>query len=93
MNVHAIHMVFSPQSCPLDLLDATLTNDRRVLAERLLQQIRSDISRKTASHTLIIGPRGSGKTHLLAFVQKPSRNQQRSRQNFSSYLSQKRSMG
>ena len=70
MNVHAIHMVFSPQSCPLDLLDATLTNDRRVLAERLLQQIRSDISRKTASHTLIIGPRGSGKTHLLAFVRK-----------------------
>jgi tetratricopeptide (TPR) repeat protein len=63
-------MLFTPQSCSLVLLDATLTEDRRELAQQLLDQIRSDVGRRTASHTLIVGPRGSGKTHLIAFVRK-----------------------
>lgn len=70
MKAHSIHMVFSPQSCSLDLLESTLTEDRRRLADQLLKQIKSDINRRTASHTLIVGPRGSGKTHILAFVRK-----------------------
>lgn len=70
MKAHSIHMVFSPQSCSLDLLESTLTEDRRALADQLLKQIKSDINRRTASHTLIVGPRGSGKTHILAFVRK-----------------------
>jgi DNA-binding MarR family transcriptional regulator len=70
VKAHSIHMVFSPQSCTLDLLASTLTEDRRRLADQLLKQIKSDINRRTASHTLIVGPRGSGKTHILAFVRK-----------------------
>ena len=70
MNTYSFHMLFTPQSCSLVLLDATLTEDRRELAQQLLDQIRSDVGRRTASHTLIVGPRGSGKTHLIAFVRK-----------------------
>jgi len=70
VNTYSFHMLFTPQSCSLVLLDATLTEDRRELAQQLLDQIRSDVGRRTASHTLIVGPRGSGKTHLIAFVRK-----------------------
>ena len=63
-----IQLVFSPQNCTLDVLDKTLTQDRRELADHILGRMRQALRAGGSHHTLIVGPRGSGKTHLLAFI-------------------------
>ena len=68
MNDFSIHMIFSPQNCSLELLEATLTPKRRELAEDLLNRLEDACRNGRASRSLIIGPRGSGKTHLLSYV-------------------------
>ena len=70
MNGLSVQMVFSPQSCSLDWLDKTLTSDLRRLGERISRRIESSIRTGTCDYSLVIGPRGSGKTHLLTYIRK-----------------------
>jgi len=70
MNGQPFLMIFSPQNSTLDVLDATLTRERRALADTLIKSVKESLRRKSSNHHLLIGPRGSGKTHILAFVRK-----------------------
>ena len=63
-------MIFSPQNCALDTLEATLTPKRHDLAIDLLGRIQDMCSASLACHNLVVGPRGSGKTHVLSYVRK-----------------------
>ena len=70
MRVPPLHLIFSPQNCSLSLLDATLTKDRRALAGDLLRRIEAAAARRSSCHALLVGPRGSGKTHILSYIRK-----------------------
>jgi len=70
MNGLSVQMIFSPQNCSLEILDKILTPDRRKLANKLLEQIKNGVKIQTSHHNLLIGPRGSGKTHVLTFMRK-----------------------
>ncbi|MBN1226616.1 MAG: tetratricopeptide repeat protein [Deltaproteobacteria bacterium] len=70
MNGLSVPMIFSPQNCSLAILDKILTPDRRKLATKLLEQIKNGLNTRTSHHNLLIGPRGSGKTHVLTFIRK-----------------------
>ena len=74
MNGQHFHMIFSPQNSSLEVLAATLTSDRRTVAKLLLESVRKGLKRKSSHHHLLIGPRGSGKTHVLSFVLKTIKN-------------------
>lgn len=63
-------MIFSPQNCSLQQLESTLTPNRRDLGERMIGQISSSMKKAASHNNLIIGPRGSGKTHLMTYVWK-----------------------
>jgi len=69
-NGISVQMIFSPQNCTLELLDKTLTPDRRSLANKILAQVEDSLRTKASHYNLIIGPRGTGKTHVLAFIRK-----------------------
>jgi tetratricopeptide (TPR) repeat protein/DNA-binding MarR family transcriptional regulator len=71
MTEPSFQMIFSPQNCPLERLDKTLTPDRRLIAEAILDEVRSGLTH----NNLIVGPRGTGKTHLLRYVYKTLREQ------------------
>lgn len=66
----SMQMVFSPQRCTLERLDATLTESRRDLAERLLRRYTAIAEQGGSHHTMLVGPRGSGKSHVLTYVSK-----------------------
>ena len=71
MNDLSVHMVFSPQNSALSRLETTLTPKRRKLAERVLEKVGDCIDHPGSSfNLLLLGPRGSGKTHLLAYVRR-----------------------
>ena len=70
MNGQHFHMIFSPQNSSLEVLDATLTSDRRTVTNLLLESVRKGLKKKSSHHHLLLGPRGSGKTHVLSFVLK-----------------------
>ena len=61
-------MLFSPQNSNLETLDKTLTPEYRKLADIILRRTKDHTS--GAQYELIIGPRGSGKTHILSFIYK-----------------------
>ncbi|MBN1900587.1 ATP-binding protein, partial [Candidatus Sumerlaeota bacterium] len=65
-----VQMLFNPQSCSLEILEATLTEKRRKLAETILSQIEDSIASKGSHNNLIIGPRGTGKTHVLHYIRR-----------------------
>ncbi|MCH8011205.1 MAG: tetratricopeptide repeat protein [Candidatus Marinimicrobia bacterium] len=68
INGFGMQLLFSPQNSNLETLDKTLTPEYRKLANIILRRIRDQ---KVGSHyELIIGPRGSGKTHILSFIYK-----------------------
>lgn len=68
-----VQMMFNPQNCPLTLLDKTLTANRRKLADNILQRVRN--GKGGSHHELLIGSRGSGKTHILSFIYKTLLNE------------------
>lgn len=70
MSEIAQPMIFSPQNCSLQQLESTLTPNRRDLGERMIGQISSSVKKAASHNNLIIGPRGSGKTHLMTYVWK-----------------------
>jgi DNA-binding MarR family transcriptional regulator len=67
-------MIFSPQNCTLEVLDQILTPKRRKVAEQIIKAIEESIQTKTSHHHLVVGPRGAGKTHLLAYIRKQINN-------------------
>ena len=64
------HLIFSPQNCTLELLEATLTPKRKELAMDILGRLEHACKKGPACHNLIIGPRGSGKTHVLSLIRR-----------------------
>ena len=70
MNDLSLHMIFSPQNCSLELLEATLTRQCRALAEDLVDRLGDACRHGRASRHILIGPRGSGKTHVLSYVRR-----------------------
>ncbi len=68
MDNYSLPLIFSPQNNSLDVIDKLLTRDRRKLAETIMADIQSIAGSQSSNHHLIIGPRGSGKTHLLAYI-------------------------
>ena len=70
MNGTPMQLVFSPQNCTIEVLDKTLTPGRRNVADHIIGRMRQALDSGGSHHTLIVGPRGSGKTHLLAFISK-----------------------
>ncbi len=69
MSSFDVVLLFSPQNCSLEVLERNLTDDRRALAEKLIAGIRETVSRAASRYDLVIGSRGTGKTHLLSYVE------------------------
>ena len=61
------HPVFTPTAVPPERLDE-VTVGRVDLITRLVQRLRDIATSDARPHTLVVGPRGSGKTHLLSLV-------------------------
>ena len=58
---------FSPSSMSYETLEAVFVQ-RHKLAEQLVNRIRASVLGKSKHYQLLIGPRGIGKTHLIALV-------------------------
>lgn len=61
------HPVFTPSALAPERLD-DVTVGRVELLARLVQRLRDVAATGARPHTLVVGPRGSGKTHLLGVV-------------------------
>lgn len=59
-------LLFSPQNCTLDILDQTITPNRRKFGDEIINKYI--VNPDYINYTLLIGPRGSGKTHLLTYI-------------------------
>ncbi|MCH8837703.1 MAG: tetratricopeptide repeat protein [Candidatus Marinimicrobia bacterium] len=68
MDHHYKLMLFSPQHSDYETLNSTLTKGRRRLAKVIQENLQQSIKIGKATHFLLIGPRGSGKTHLLTYI-------------------------
>jgi len=68
-------LLFSPQNCTREVLDANLTPKRRKLADGLVAGIRQAAESHSSRYDLLIGPRGAGKTHVLAYIEKTLREE------------------
>lgn len=58
---------FTPSLQPREALEATFV-EREPIAQRLLETIRESALTATKHHTLVVGPRGIGKTHLVSLI-------------------------
>jgi len=58
---------FTPSIMPPQVLEAIFVQ-REPLAERLVELIRDSALTRSKHHTLLIGPRGIGKTHLVSLI-------------------------
>jgi Cdc6-like AAA superfamily ATPase len=59
-------LTYNPQRDDADRLDRlTCGESRQALLDQLTLSLRSEIGRENHQHHLLIGPRGSGKTHTL----------------------------
>ncbi|MBI2422740.1 MAG: tetratricopeptide repeat protein [Candidatus Hydrogenedentes bacterium] len=70
MSGHDVQMLFNPQQSSLKQLEGTLTAKRRVVAESLIAQLQEAVQTGSSFNNLLIGPRGSGKTHVISYVRK-----------------------
>ncbi len=60
------HLTYNPQRDDAHRLDRlTCGSDRLALLEQLLLALRGELGQRNHQHHLLIGPRGSGKTHVL----------------------------
>lgn len=59
--------LFSPGNCPHELLESILVG-RQDLLDRLEKSVLDSIQTDAGHHYLLVGPRGTGKTHLLAIL-------------------------
>lgn len=63
----ALHSRFNPSSMPPELLEQTFVQ-RHDLARRLVQLFIEGADGQSKHHVLLIGPRGIGKSHLVALI-------------------------
>jgi Flp pilus assembly protein TadD/DNA-binding MarR family transcriptional regulator len=66
---YMFHSIFSPSSMSLATLQRTLVQ-RESLVERLVSVFQSTAANTSTHNVLLIGPRGTGKTHLVSLVYK-----------------------
>lgn len=59
--------VFTPSLAPAEVLERLFVA-RHQLADDIVDRIRAAATSRTRNHTLLIGPRGAGKTHLVSLV-------------------------
>ncbi len=60
---------YSPSRCdPVLLRRLTVGESRKSLIETLVEVVRAELGAGVHQHQLLIGPRGSGKTHVLTLV-------------------------
>ncbi len=60
---------YTPTHCDPEILDRlTTARSRRDAVDRLVGAVRDELGRSTHQHQLLIGARGSGKTHVLTLV-------------------------
>lgn len=65
----ARHLNYNPARDSVEYLEAiTCGENRKYILEQLLISLRAEIGRPNHQHHLVIGPRGSGKTHLLRLL-------------------------
>jgi tetratricopeptide (TPR) repeat protein len=60
-------LLFNPSVAPTDELEAVFVA-RRPLLDSVVEILRQQTESKTTQHVLLIGPRGSGKTHLTEIL-------------------------
>lgn len=60
----------SPKFRSLEVLDKSLTPTRRKVANEILLLLNSPRKQEGRGHALIVGPHGSGKSHVLTYLQK-----------------------
>ncbi len=60
-------MKYSPGNCTPELLEMTLVTNND-LVKRIEKDINESVKTKAGYHWLLVGPRGIGKTHLLAVL-------------------------
>lgn len=58
---------FNPSTMSPQLLEAIFV-EREPLVQELLRSIRGSLSPTSKAHSLILGPRGMGKTHLVSLI-------------------------
>jgi DNA-binding MarR family transcriptional regulator len=58
---------FNPSTMSPELLEGIFV-EREPLAQELLQGIRDSLAPDTKRHSLLVGPRGMGKTHLVSLI-------------------------
>ena len=58
---------FTPSMMPPETLEQLLVQ-RQALAQRLTELVRASVTTQSKHHTLLVGPRGMGKTHLVALT-------------------------
>jgi Flp pilus assembly protein TadD len=68
------HSIFSPSSMSLETLTRTLVQ-RESLVERLVNIFQGTSTNASTHNVLLIGPRGTGKTHLVSLVYKRLKNE------------------
>jgi len=60
---------YSPSHCdPIFLQRLTVGEQRYRLIDTLVQSVRDEVGRTSHQHHLLVGPRGSGKTHVLSLM-------------------------
>ncbi|MDQ2688214.1 MAG: ArsR family transcriptional regulator, partial [Armatimonadota bacterium] len=58
---------FTPSLMPAEALEAIFVQRER-LARRTVELVRDSVLTEAKSHTLFVGPRGIGKTHLVSLI-------------------------
>lgn len=62
-------LVYTPSHVdPAELAELTVSQDRQALLDKLLAAVKDEVGRKSHQHQILVGPRGSGKTHTLSLV-------------------------
>lgn len=61
------HVHFTPSVMPKESLRATFVQRRRLL-DRQLDLLRNSVQTGSTQHTLLVGPRGIGKTHFVSML-------------------------
>jgi tetratricopeptide (TPR) repeat protein len=62
-------LVYTPSHVdPAALAELTVSQDRQALLDKLVAAVRDEVGKKSHQHHILVGARGSGKTHTLALV-------------------------
>ena len=65
----ARHLNFNPGREPIEYLEEiTCGENRRYIIDQIMISLHGEVGRPNHQHHLLIGPRGSGKTHLLRLI-------------------------